>query len=239
MVTARHNWLFSSWRLRIREGNHKKWQTHLHRIKWNPCNLGSAYNAFTHPGIMTGAVCIYIESLMLSCYIVNQEEGFAMTREQLLDNTPPCGLMCYTCPGFKNGTIQEHSSALIRLREGYREFLDEKLPDEYRHILDEHDKYIEKLKKDSTPGCLGCRKTDGKGPGCIKDCFIPDCAKEHSVDFCGECGEFPCQRIDGSNIYGKEAKEGFYNGSLSIKEHGAETYFKNNKDVSHYIKYAK
>ena len=79
---------------------------------------------------MTGAVCIYIESFTLSCYIVNQEEGFAMTREQLLDSIPPCGLMCYTCPGFKNGAIQEHSSALIRLREGYREFLDEKLPDE-------------------------------------------------------------------------------------------------------------
>ena len=162
-----------------------------------------------------------------------------MTKEQLLDRVPPCGLMCYTCPGFIDGAIKEHSEALLKLREGYREFLDKKLPEEYRYVLDDHDKYIEKLKKDSAPGCPGCRKIDGQGPACIKDCFIPECAKEHEVDFCGECSEFPCIKIEESNIYGKEAKKGFYEGSLFIKEHGAEKYFELKKDISHYINYVK
>jgi len=162
-----------------------------------------------------------------------------MTKEQLLDRVPPCGLMCYTCPGFNEGAIAEHSAALLKLREGYREFLDERLPEEYRHVLDEHDKYVEKLKKDSTPSCPGCRKIDGKGPGCIKDCFIPKCTSEHGVDFCGECEDFPCNKIEDSNLYGAEAKQGFYEGSLLIKEHGAEKFFEMKKDVSHYIKYAR
>ena len=160
-----------------------------------------------------------------------------MKREQLLDCVPPCGLMCYTCPGFKDGAIKEYSAALLRLREGYREFLNKRLSEEYRYVLDEHDKYIEKLKKDSNPGCPGCRKIDGKGPGCIKDCFIPQCTEEHGIDFCAECDEFPCGKIEKSNIYGEEAKKGFYDGGLLIKEHGAEKFFKMKKDISHYINY--
>lgn len=160
-----------------------------------------------------------------------------MTREQLLDCVPPCGLMCFTCPGFKDGAIKEHSAALLRLREGYREFLDKRLSEEYRYVLDEHDKYIEKLKKDSNPGCSGCRQIDGKGPGCIKDCFIPTCTKERGIDFCAECDAFPCDKIKASCIYGEEAKKGFYEGSLLIKEHGAEKFFEMKKDISHYIDY--
>lgn len=162
-----------------------------------------------------------------------------MTKEQLLDYIPPCGLVCYTCPGFKDGAIKAHSLALLKLNQGFHEFLDGILSDEYRHVLAEHDQFIEKLKKDSRPDCPGCRKMEGRDPGCIKDCFILKCAKEHGVDFCGECNEFPCKRIEDSNIYGKEVKKAFYEGSLLIKKHGAENFFEIKKDVSHYINFAK
>ena len=162
-----------------------------------------------------------------------------MTKEELLDRISPCGLVCYTCPGFIHGAIKEHSEALLTLHKGFREFLDKQLPDEYRYVLAEHDKYIEKLQKDASPSCLGCRKIDGKAPACIKGCFIPTCTKEHSVDFCGVCDEFPCSKIEESDIFGKEAKQGFYEGSLLIKEHGAEMFFEMKKDISHYINYAK
>ena len=162
-----------------------------------------------------------------------------MTNEQLLDYLPPCGLVCYTCPGFKDGAIKAYSEALLKLNEGYREFLDEKLADEYRHILGEYDSFIRKLKRDSAPSCEGCRKNKGNNPACIKDCFIPECTQGHGVDFCGECNEFPCTKITESSIYGKEAKAGFYEGSLFIKKHGAEKYFDMKKNVSHYIGYIK
>lgn len=157
-----------------------------------------------------------------------------MTKEELLDRIPPCGLVCYTCPGFIHGAIKDHSEALLRLRESFREFLGKWTTD-----LTEYDKYIERLRTDSEPSCPGCRKIDGKGRGCIKGCFIPACTKEHHIDFCGECSEFPCSKIKNSDIYGKEAKQGFYEGSLLIKEHGADKFFEMKKDTSHYINYTK
>lgn len=160
-----------------------------------------------------------------------------MTREQLLNYIPPCGLVCYTCPGFVDGAIREHSMALLKLQEGYREFLDKRLPDEYRNLLEKYDTYIETLHKNASPHCPGCRKIDGKGPGCIKDCFIPECVKKHSVDFCGECHEFPCKRVEKSKLYGKEAKQGFLDGGEYIKQVGAESFFEYKKGVSHCINY--
>ena len=161
-------------------------------------------------------------------------ESNEMTEEQLLDCVPPCGLMCYTCPGFCDGAIRDHSTALLKLREGFREFLGKRDTN-----LTEYDQYIERLKADSDPSCPGCRKSDSKGLGCIKGCFIAECAKEHSVDFCGECIDFPCKRIEESNLYGEEAKKGFYEGSLLIKEHGALEFFERKKDISHYMNYVK
>jgi len=162
-----------------------------------------------------------------------------MTREQLLDYVAPCGLMCYTCPGFENSAIKHHSAALLRLREGYREFLDMHLPEEYRFVLDEHDKYMETLARDSAPTCVGCRKNCGDSSGCIKDCFIHTCVKTHDVDFCGECPEFPCARLRNSDVYEEEAKRGILNASSQIKEVGAEHFFEMKKDTSHYLEYLK
>ena len=54
--------------------------------------------------------------------------------------------------------------------------------------------------------CVGCKKKEaGICKGCIesngnceewagsKGCPIHKCAREHDVQFCGLCGEFPCQ----------------------------------------------
>jgi hypothetical protein len=37
--------------------------------------------------------------------------------------------------------------------------------------------------------CTGCRDA-----GCLfKACAVPGCIKEHGVDYCFQCNEFPCQ----------------------------------------------
>lgn len=136
------------------------------------------------------------------------------------------------CPGFCNGAIKKHSEALLKLREGFREFLSK-----WHTDMTEYDKYIERLKIDAAPDCPGCRKIDGKARGCIKGCFIPECVKEHGIDFCGECDAFPCTKIKESTLYGDEVKKGFYEGSLLIREHGVEKFFEMKKDISHYIDY--
>ena len=58
--------------------------------------------------------------------------------------------------------------------------------------------------------CTGCpKKTDGRCPGCIEsDGFVPEwaesgrckvhaCTREHHVQFCGLCVEFPCDKLPG------------------------------------------
>ena len=157
-----------------------------------------------------------------------------MTREELLDRLPPCGLMCHTCPGFRGGAVQGHAAALLQLKEGFREFLGQWYDD-----LTEYDQYIARLSDDAHPGCPGCRQSGGQGRGCIPGCFIPQCAREHGVDFCGQCEEFPCQRVAQSDLYGEPVKRGFLEGSELIRQHGPEGFFDLRKDLSHYIHYKK
>ena len=41
--------------------------------------------------------------------------------------------------------------------------------------------------------CSGCRSTEHNGCS-IEGCFLLECTKNHGVDFCGECNEFPCKK---------------------------------------------
>jgi hypothetical protein len=56
--------------------------------------------------------------------------------------------------------------------------------------------------------CTGCsKKADGRCPGCIEAdgrvpewaesgrCRIHACARDHGVQFCGLCTEFPCRQL--------------------------------------------
>jgi hypothetical protein len=39
--------------------------------------------------------------------------------------------------------------------------------------------------------CLGCREQKCK---LFTNCKVKECTREHQIDFCYECGEFPCQK---------------------------------------------
>ena len=56
--------------------------------------------------------------------------------------------------------------------------------------------------------CVGCpKKADGRCPGCMEAdgrvpewaesgrCKVHACAREHHVQFCGLCAEFPCAKL--------------------------------------------
>lgn len=46
----------------------------------------------------------------------------------------------------------------------------------------------------SEADCQGCRSK--KHNRCsIEGCFLLECTKSHNVDFCGECEDFPCQKV--------------------------------------------
>lgn len=158
-------------------------------------------------------------------------------REEILNNVAPCSMFCATCTGCKYGQISHHAKELLHLLEGHEEFLNKNLQKEYRHKLDEFKIFHKKLKKYAYPKCDGCRNQRANGCS-IKNCIIPKCTKEHNIDFCAECWEFPCNKIDES-IYKKTTIEKWNKGNQQIKDYGIEKYYEENKKKSHYANYIK
>lgn len=157
--------------------------------------------------------------------------------EKILNSVAPCSMFCKTCTGCKYGDISYHAKELLRLLEGHEEFLDKNLKKEYRHKLDEFKVFSKKLKNYASPKCSGCRK--GRAEGCsIKNCFIPECCKERNINFCAECREFPCDKVN-TSVYKESTIKKWLDGNKEIKEIGIEEYYEKKKDVPHYINYKK
>lgn len=68
--------------------------------------------------------------------------------------------------------------------------------------------------------CTGCpKKLDGKCPGCIETdgcvpewaesgrCKVHACTREHHVQFCGLCAEFPCENLPGMIFWNPDITE--------------------------------
>ena len=117
------------------------------------------------------------------------------SREQLLDAMAPCSLLCYSCPAFVRGIVCELSEKLVNHFKGYYDFQAEYLPEEYKSKAEEFKSFEERLRDYTRPRCNGCRKN--RNPDCsVKGCFILECTREHSIDYCGECDAFPCRNVD-------------------------------------------
>jgi len=57
-------------------------------------------------------------------------------------------------------------------------------------VFEGYEGFAEILEFFAAGSCGGCRKQ-----GCLfQACRVKDCVREHGVDFCFECGEFPCER---------------------------------------------
>jgi hypothetical protein len=150
----------------------------------------------------------------------------------------------YSCPSFEHGSVGESARKLHNYWEGYCEFRSEHLPEEQREAwqaeFSAFDGTLRFLGGASCPGCRNSPPSEKDGWGCLEGCFIPACARERGVDFCAECDAFPCQKAreffgaKGGNLYRE-----WENGNRRIREVGAEIFFREMKDISHYIHYKK
>lgn len=163
-----------------------------------------------------------------------------MTRKELLGYIAPCSLLCYTCPGLKDGAISQCAKKLCGYFEGYYDFNESNLPEENRSWLADFEKFRVRLGGYTQSDCPGCRNSPVPGQGCIPGCVVPECAERHGVDFCAECGEFPCENARAfyrtvNDVIGEDWERG----SRRIREIGMEAYFEEKKETSHYISYRK
>ena len=156
---------------------------------------------------------------------------------EILSSVAPCSMFCSTCTGYKNGEISFHAQELLKLLNGYKEFLEKNLKDEYKYKLDEFITFEKSLKKYDYPKCGGCR--NGGATGCsIKGCFISKCTKEHKVNYCGECDLFPCGKVN-NKVFKDTVIKKWYDGSMRIQEIGISSYYEEKKNTSHYTSFKK
>lgn len=152
-------------------------------------------------------------------------------RETILNAVAPCAFCCLTCSAMKGGIIEEASKKLSHYLDGYYEFGKKNFFGKYRSYSKKIKLFTEQLARISAGNCGGCRSgADGKC--CIPNCFILECSKQHRVDFCGECNEFPCKKAE--EFFNGKTLEEWVNNNCFIKDNGAQSYYEDAVSRSHY-----
>ncbi len=158
-----------------------------------------------------------------------RREGFALEdisrREQIKRHIAPCGLNCGKCLAFGGGEIQRLSRELgERLGPNFHAYADRLSA--MNPVLEKYGAFRELLDYFASGECSGCR-----GKGCLfKACKVPACAAEHQVDFCYECGEFPCER---HGMSGSLAERWQKNNEI-MREKGLEAFYVLSADKPRY-----
>ncbi len=131
-----------------------------------------------------------------------------MNREELTNLTAVCGIDCFNCEYF-------HSNI---------DAFFETMPAERKAVIAARGLTIENLR------CRGCRNG-----GCTViggRCDTLECAREKKVDFCHECGQFPCGRLQPLADYAPVAPHNLkvYN-LMAIRNRGIEAWAAETKEI--------
>lgn len=81
--------------------------------------------------------------------------------------TAPCGLDCFNCGAYVENITDAYREKIVKAR-GMR-------PEDV--------------------ACQGCRNLEGKVKYAQGDCASWACAQKEKVDYCFECGKFPCPSL--------------------------------------------
>lgn len=112
-----------------------------------------------------------------------------MEYQDVLKQLAPCGLDCGRCADYENGEIKDLSTNLIRLLGNYGRVA--KMKAEAKPLFNNYAQFEEILTAFSQASCSGCR---GENVLCPITCAAKTCYKEKGVDFCFQCGEYPCEK---------------------------------------------
>ena len=158
------------------------------------------------------------------------ERNQKMERDEILKKVAPCSLMCHTCSAYCNGVICESSKTLLQYLVGIKEFYQKHIPD----AVESYRNFEEVLHMYSAGPCSGCRSTEHNGCS-IEGCFLLQCTKNHGIDFCGECDEFPCKKT--TELFEEQVYKQWLEGNQKIREHGIKFFWENHSEDPHYKSY--
>lgn len=152
----------------------------------------------------------------------------SMTYEAILDALGPCGLSCEKCFAHADGDIRRHS---LELREKLGNF--GPFAKRFETLLDapvfaKYPDFRAMLELFAFENCQGCRNENCK---LFKGCGVRGCHQEKGVDFCYQCGEFPCQDTN----FDENLQKRWTELNLRIRETGVEKYYEETKDTPRYL----
>jgi hypothetical protein len=147
-----------------------------------------------------------------------------MEYKEAVRRLAPCGLDCSRCADYAGGEIQKLSIRLVELLNGYLRLA--RVKEDIKPVFTGYLQFEEVLKSFTQAACSGCR---GNNVLCPIECVAGVCSREKGVDFCFQCGEFPCsKKID------PQTKERWLSFNLRMKEIGVEEFYQEQSKLPRY-----
>jgi len=150
-----------------------------------------------------------------------------MDYEYIKSRLSPCGLNCGKCFAFADGEIAFLSKQLKDSLGNFDAYAERFVSLLNNPVFAKYPDFKVFLNNLSEPKCKGCRKEK-----CVlfKSCKVRACSEKRNVDFCFQCGDFPCNDtgLDG-NLYKRSVGI-----NQKMKEIGVEAYYNEIKDKPRY-----
>ena len=139
-----------------------------------------------------------------------------LTYEEILGRLAPCGLDCQRCVMCADGVVQRSASELSAALEGF-DSMAARMAD---HVpaLGGYQQFKQVLDVFCDASCTGCRG----GGSSLSFCAARSCFKQQGVDFCFQCGDYPC----GRNDYPESFESQWRTVNDRMREVGVEEYYR-------------
>jgi hypothetical protein len=147
-----------------------------------------------------------------------------ITYDSVVERLAPCGIDCERCVMYADGRVRHHAGALAEALRGFENMAPrvvDRLPS-----LAGYDAFSEILGLLGSASCAGCRN----GGSNLPFCAARICYKEHGVDFCAQCSEYPCARND----YPENLRLRWQEYNDRMREVGVEQYYRESLERPRY-----
>ncbi|WP_320169381.1 DUF3795 domain-containing protein [Maridesulfovibrio sp.] len=139
----------------------------------------------------------------------------------------PCGLDCSRCVGCAEGTVSNHAKKIAEILGPNFEVYAQRL-ESFNPAMSHYAEFRALLESLAAPKCGGCRSETRI---CLPQCKVEQCVREHEIEFCFQCREFPDCGKTGlpENLLGRWQR----NNQL-MQKHGVDEFIRFQADKPRY-----
>ncbi|HAF29499.1 MAG TPA: hypothetical protein DCG75_10670 [Bacteroidales bacterium] len=146
---------------------------------------------------------------------------------EILNKLGPCGLNCSKCFAFANGDIKELSSELKKSLGNFDIYAERFIELLNKPVFKKFPDFKVMLNHFATVKCKGCRNDECK---LFSACKVKQCSKDHNVDFCFQCAEFPCNK----HGFDEHLAKRWITIQNKMEDNGVEVYYNEIRDLPRY-----